>query len=218
MTKTQWAIVILLVVLVVGVFGVAVWLCLRPVEPAVVATPTRWSPPTFPPTWTPVPVWVPTATEQVRRAVATVTAVAEKTATAKARIDAAVMEFPPGEIGLRMDAGAVGLTLKRAGWVRYGTIWMRLLVENRDPGDLHLSPESFTLLDTEENQHSYLKDETGTIQNGLEEMDVPEGGSVEVTIVFPVKAGSLPGQLIYDDGVNPTIALDICNWLVNPAP
>jgi len=62
-----------------------------------------------------VPVWVPTATEQVRRAVATVTAVAEKTATAKARIDAAVMEFPPGEIGLRMDAGAVGLTLKRAG-------------------------------------------------------------------------------------------------------
>ena len=218
MTRFQWVVVILLAVLAVGVFGVAVWLYLRPVEQAVRPTPTPWSPPTFPPTWTPVPNWAPTATEQVRRAAATVTAAAQKKATAEARMAAALREFPSGEIGLRADAGAVGLTLERAGWVRYGVIWMRLLIENRGAGPLPLTPKSFTLLDTQEKTYSYAQADTEVIRDGLKEMDVPEGGAVEVVVVFPVTPGALPGQLLYQDGVNPLMALDIYNWLVQSAP
>ncbi len=217
MTKGQWAIVIVLATLVVVVFGIAAWLYLRPVGPVVLDTPTPWRPPTFPPTWTPVPAWAPTATEQMRRAQATVTAVAAKTATAQARIEAALVQFPPVEIGLRMDAGAVGMTLLRAGWVRYGVIWMRVRMENRGSGPLHLAPASFALVDTRENHQSLSVEETGRALDGLTERDLAPGESTEVVLIFPVEPGSLPGQLIYEDGVNPTLALDLYNWLLGRA-
>lgn len=215
MTKGQWAIVIVLAILVVVVFGIAAWLYLRPAAPVVLDTPTPWRPPTFPPTWTPVPTWAPTATEQMRRAQATVTAVAAKTATAQARVEAALVQFPPVEIGLRMDAGAVGMTLLRAGWVRYGVIWMRVRMENRGSVPLHLAPASFALVDTRENRQPLNVEETGRAQDGLTERDLAPGESTEVVLIFPVEPGSLPGQLIYEDGVNPTLALDLYNWLLS---
>lgn len=215
MTKGQWAIIVVLAVLVVVVFGIAAWLYLRPVGPVVLDTPTPWRPPTFPPTWTPMPAWVPTATEQVRRAQATVTAIAAKTATAQARIDAALAQFPAVEIGLRMDGGAAGMTLLRAGWVRYGVIWMRVRMENLGSEPLHLSPASFFLIDTRENRHPVDVDETRRARDGLAERDLAPGEPAEVVLIFSVEPGSLPGQLIYEDGHNPTLALDIYNWLLS---
>ncbi|MBC7222764.1 MAG: DUF4352 domain-containing protein [Anaerolineae bacterium] len=215
MTRGQWAIIIVLAVLVVGVFGIAAWLYLRPVGPVVLDTPTPWHPPTFPPTWTPVPAWAPTATEQVRRAQATVTAIAARTATAQARMDAALVQFPAVEIGLRMDGGAAGMTLLRAGWVRYGVIWMRVRMENLGSEPLHLAPASFSLIDTRENRHPVNVDETARARDGLTERDLAPGESAEVVLIFPVEPGSLPGQLIYEDGRNPTLALDIYNWLLS---
>lgn len=215
MTKGQWAVILVLAILVVVVFGIAAWLYLRPATPVVVDTPTPWRPPTFPPTWTPVPTWVPTATEQMRRAQATVTAIVEKTATAQARIEAALVQFPPEEIGLRMDAGAVGMTLLRAGWVRYGVLWMRVRVENCGSEPLHLAPASFSLVDTRENRQPLNVEETQRARDGLAERDLAPGESAEVVLIFPVEPGSLPGQLVYDDGKNPTLALDLYNWLLS---
>ena len=215
MTKGQWAIILVLATLVVIVFGIAAWLYLQPVGPVVLDTPTPWRPPTFPPTWTPVPTWVPTATEQMRRAQATLTAIAAKTATVQARVEAALVQFPPVEIGLRMDAGTVGMTLLRAGWVRYGTIWMRVRMENHGAEPLHVAPASFTLIDTQEKRHPLNQEETRAAKDGLQEMDLAAGAAAEVVLIFSVEPGSLPGQLVYEDGSNPTLALDLYTWLLN---
>lgn len=215
MTKGQWAIVVVLAILVVAVFGIAAWLYLQPAGSAVPDTPTPWRPPTFPPTWTPVPTWAPTATEQMRRAQATVTAIAVETATARARTEAALVQFPPVEIGLRMDAGAVGMTLLRAGWVRYGVIWMRVRMENLGSEPLHVALTSFALIDTRENRHPVNQEETQAAKDGLQEMALSPGASAEAVVIFSVEPGSLPGQLIYEDGSNPTLALDIYHWLLS---
>ncbi|NLE77303.1 MAG: hypothetical protein GX605_11205, partial [Chloroflexi bacterium] len=125
MSKLQVLVLATLAVLAFSVLGAALWLHSQPAPPAA-PTVTPWSPPTFPPTWTPVPAAEKTAAIQQQAASATVTAIAQQGASARSRTEAALLQFPPGEIGLRGDAGQVGLTALRAGWVRYGALWLRV--------------------------------------------------------------------------------------------
>lgn len=217
MSKLQIAILIGLGLTVLVVFGVLIVLITssRP-SPALVVSP---------PTLTPRSTRNATATAQARvvvtqRAQQSAKQQATVTAVARTRIDAALKTLPGDSIQLSGQNSRVLVGVNSLEW-RPGFsrpdehlgVLVHIYAQNLDVRSIHVNPGYFTAVDIDGQAYNYSTD-TFEIYDHLEAIDVPPGSFTKGWLEFDIY-DKVPAQIVYDDGFNAPIVLNVLEWITS---
>lgn len=229
MSKNQILILGLLVVLVIGIFGVLAYLVFLADDgtdvpamdtptpavadataPAVAVTSENRSAPT--PTPSPKAEVVVTGdVKSVAEATAEVTV--QQTAEAMDKLDAAMAKMPAGEADLSAEAGTLRMTMKRIGWLRIGQIWLKVQFANLSSGYQPIDPAHLTLVGMDGEEYA-VEESASELPGALMAVAIEPDDSVTGEVSFRLPLDIAPASLIYDDG-DRYLELDILNWILS---
>jgi hypothetical protein len=234
MSKVQILIMLLLIALVVGVFGMLAYLLLSnqaSSKPAAQATPAATlaagTPALPPPTATRGPGVTATrwagataaSADAIKKAAqSTVKAGGTATAQAEKKIDAALVRWPAVDMNVAGENGRLSITINRMGWLAPGQIWVKVTIVNLTQEKLAFDPARLVLVDAAESYHS-PDAVSSTLPNALAAAELAPAGAASGQVAFKLSLKTVPAALIYDDGVSEPIKTDIFGWLMKqPVP